>query len=213
MDTSTSTDDVEVALALAFPASLRDEVRVVAGILPPTRSTLALSFSVSVQGESVTIPYRLYNDEPTAETRRALSPVQLTILQCLYTRHNDGRIRQRRLEQVIDSMQPWVMPFVIQLVGEYVLEILVTIKQRLAQLDTPGTPQHAAYGQFLAANPDFLTLTSQRVTSYWNCYYRFEYPRRRDYPGQILLLSLQNAAAAYTERSTSSMPRALRSGP
>lgn len=91
------------------------------------------------------------------------------------------------------------MPFVIQLVGEYVLEILVTIQHGLAELDTPGTSQHAAYGQFLAGNPGFLALTSQRVTSYWNCYYRSKYPDRRDYPGHTLLLSLQNAAAAYTE--------------
>ena len=193
MPTTSQPGDV----AAAFPASVRQCVPAVLEILPPTRLMPVSSFTVSVRGEPVTIPYRLYNDEPDSEVQQALSPDQRAILHCLYTRHHDGRIRHRHVERACESLQPWVMPFVVQLVGEYVLEILVTIQDQLANLNTPGAAQHTAYGQFLAANPDFLVLTGQRVASYWNCYYRSAYPDLRTYPGHALLRSLQAAASSY----------------
>jgi hypothetical protein len=193
----TSQPDDVASLALAFPASVRQRIPAVLEILPPTRLMPASPFTVSVQGESVTIPYRLYNDEPESEAQQTLSPDQRAILHCLYTRHHDGRIRHQHLEQVSRSLQSWVMPFVVQLVGEYVLEILVTIQDQLSELNTPGGAHHTAYGQFLAANHDFLTLTGQRMTSYWNCYYRSTYPELHTYPGHALLRSLRAAASSY----------------
>jgi hypothetical protein len=156
------------------------------------------SISVSVAGEPVTIPYRLYGDEPAVEPYAALSPVQQTILDCIYTRHHDGRVRHRRLEKIIGSTQPWVVPFVVQLVGEYVVEIIVTIQHGLVELDRPGTAQNAAYGQFLGRNPDFLALTSQHVASYWACYYQVVYRNRSSYPGYVLLKSFRAAASAFS---------------
>jgi len=48
---------------------------------------------------------------------------------------------------------------------------------------------------FVAANPAFVDLTSSRVVSYWNCYYRERYPQLGDYPGAQLISSLKLAAA------------------
>jgi hypothetical protein len=126
-----------------------------------------------------------------------LSPVQHRILHCLYTRHHDGFVRQRHLEQIVGSAQPWVVPFVLQIVGEYVVELLLAIRGGLANLDTPGTAQHMVYGRFIAANPDFFHLTRQRVASYWDCYYRGLYADRRHYPGYTILASLDAAATAF----------------
>ncbi|MDR3081774.1 MAG: hypothetical protein LBV60_12755, partial [Streptomyces sp.] len=81
-------------------------------------------FQVEVQGETVAIPSRIYNEEPEAGLERSLTGTQRLILHCLYSRHSDGRVRQRRLEQLVSSSEPWVVPFVVQLAGEYVLEIL-----------------------------------------------------------------------------------------
>lgn len=64
-------------------------------------------------------------------------------------------VRQRHLEKVLGSTDPWVVPFVVQLVGEYVLEILVVICDELRDLATPGTFGHLAYGQFIVDNPAF----------------------------------------------------------
>ena len=58
-----------------------------------------------------------------------------------------------------------------------------------------GGGKAVLYGAFIAANPQFLELTAQRVESYWNCYYRHSF-RRDEYPGFALIASLRCAAAA-----------------
>ncbi|MGW1997773.1 hypothetical protein [Embleya sp. NPDC001921] len=177
----------------AFPGFLADDVRAVASTMPPHRLGPVEPFPVDVQGERVAIPYRIYNDEPDIALSASFSERQVFVLHCLYTRHHDGRVRQRHLERILPLAEPWVVPFVVHLVGEYVVEIQRTIWDGLVDIDIPGTPQHDVYGAFLAANPDFLHLTSQRIASYWNCYYRNKYPREY-YPGRIILESLRDAA-------------------
>jgi hypothetical protein len=135
---------------------------------------------------------RIYNPEPPGEVEAALSTTQRTVLHCLYTRHHDGFVRQRHLQQIVASEQPWIVPFVIQLIGEYVLEILINVRDALTDLDVQGSSQQMRFGGFIAENPEFFELTSQRVTSYWNCYYR-DRPRST-FPGFSLLSSLRNAA-------------------
>ena len=114
---------------------------------------------------------------------------------CLYTRHHNGYVRQRHLRSIVGISHPWVVPFVVQLIGEYVLEIVADIREGLSDLDVPGSSQRAQYAVFVAANPGFLDLTSSRVVSYWNCYYRFEYPQLSEYPGFQLISSLRRAPA------------------
>jgi hypothetical protein len=79
--------------------------------------------------------------------------------------------------------------FVIQLAGEYVVEILNVIYNSLPALDTP------IYREFLHNNPTFLGLTGQRIASYWDCYYRGH--RQQEYVGFKILeffRSLQRSA-------------------
>jgi hypothetical protein len=73
---------------------------------------------------------------------------------------------RKRLTRIIASNRIWTPPFVVQLVGEYVAEIIRVVHQNLGNLDA------SLYRQFLRANPQFLAITEQRVISYWNCYYR-----------------------------------------
>jgi hypothetical protein len=195
---------LESATLPAFPADLATEVRPFAQALPYTRLHPAGIFDVRVQGEHLTVPYRLYNPEPAEDVTGRLSPMQAKILHCIYTRHHDDHVRQRHLNQIIDTTEPWIIPFVVQLVGEYVLDIVITIKRALADVDQPGTHHHETYGRFTAANPDFLFLTSQRVASYWDCYYRHRFPRR-DYPGYVFIDFLKDAAAHF-RRSTTTSP-------
>jgi hypothetical protein len=163
----------------AFPAALFADVHAAAQTMPEASYPPAGTFDeVWVQGEHLTIPDRLYNPEPAADLVGRLSAVQVKILHCLYTRHHDGYVRQRHLREIIDATDPWIVPFVVQLIGEYVLDIVITIKEGLADLDLPGSPHHQVYGRFAADNSDYICLTSQRVASYWNCYYRGKFPHR-----------------------------------
>lgn len=93
------------------------------------------------------------------------------------------------------STDPWVVPFVVRLAGEYVLEILVVICDELRDLTTPGTGGNLAYGQFLVDNPAFFARTQRRVVSYWSCYYRGAYASFQGYPGCTLLDVLRSAAS------------------
>ena len=68
--------------------------------------------------------------------------------------------------------EPWVAPYVVQLIGEHVLEILVAIDHGLPGIAFVDTTYHDRYGQFLAANPTFFATTERRVVSYWSRYYR-----------------------------------------
>jgi hypothetical protein len=84
----------------------------------------------------------------------------------------------------------------VQLIGEYVEEILLVIQRNLLPgLATPGGVVDSVYGGFAAENPQFIALTGQRATSYWDCYHRRRHPALADYPGYRLVVALEAAAA------------------
>ena len=110
------------------------------------------------------MPYRIYHNPALIDTA-PLTSLQRELVDCLLTRHNDGLVRQEHLTRIICSNHVWIPPFVVQLAGEYVIEILHVIHDNLKNLDA------SIYKQFLEMNREFLSLTEQRVASYWNCYY------------------------------------------
>jgi hypothetical protein len=179
----------------AFPAELADDVQAVLMVMPASRHRPVAPFSVMIHGQQVSIPGRIYNSEPPPESVAALSLRQRQVLHCLYSRHWDGWVRQRHLAQILGAGDPWVIPFVVQLVGEYVLEILVDISGALRGLDTPGDSRRNAYGEFIVANPTVFARTQRRVVSYWSCYYRNAFRSFQGYPGCTLLDLLRSAAA------------------
>lgn len=97
------------------------------------------------------------------------------MIDCLFSRHADGFVREERLRRILSVKNAWIPPFVIQLAGEYVVEILRVIEQAIPRLD------RALYGEFVANNPEFISGTKQRIVSYWDCYYRSFRPV--EYPG------------------------------
>jgi hypothetical protein len=74
--------------------------------MPNVRLAPAEPFQVDVQAETVTTPSRIYQDKPAAGSERSLTPTQQVILHCLYSRHSDGLVRQRHLEQILASSEP-----------------------------------------------------------------------------------------------------------
>jgi hypothetical protein len=181
----------------AFPAELADDVRSVSAVLPVAGLAPVDPFTVDVRGETLTIPARIYHPEPDPAAEHALTPAQRLILHCLYTRHHDGWVRQRRLEQVVASDAAWVVPFVVQLAGEYVLEIVRAITLGLPGLDVPHSATRRLYGEFVVRNPAFFARTEQRVVSYWDCYYRRRYPEFGSYPGRVLIAAFRAAASEH----------------
>jgi hypothetical protein len=160
-------------LASAFPVAFRDNARLAISTFPATR-ILCGSFSVKVAAEVVKLPTRIHND-PALISLEYLTDPQKEFGDCLLTRHTDGFVRERHLARILNSKNGWVPPFVVQLVGEYVIEILRLIQQNVKNLDS------ALYAGFLRANPEFIETIERRVASYWNCYYRDQ--KREEYVG------------------------------
>ncbi|WP_372346306.1 hypothetical protein [Streptomyces sp. KL116D] len=191
-------------LTAAFPAALADEAKGALEVMPHVRLAPVAPFDVEVQGETVTIPSRIYHDEPDAELQASLTATQQLILHCLYSRHCDGRVRQRHLERIVASDEPWVVPFVVQLAGEYVVEILAAITRGLPGLAISGSAQRRLYGEFIVRNPAFFARTERRLVSYWTCYYRWMHEAFATYPGAVLVDELRAAA---TEQAGRPCPR------
>lgn len=186
------------ALARAFPPSLQARLLPTLRDLPSsdvaptgsiTLSNSGKSVELSVLGEPVDVPHRIYSRAPTNGTPLEGS-VDATAVACLYTRHHDGYVRQRALQHVLRSGEPWTVPFIVQLLGEYVIEICDDI-YRFAETELPNRPGHLrAVGAFADENPDFINLTRQRATSYWSCYYRHQHAGWKTYPGLLALKTM-----------------------
>ena len=169
--------------ALGFPSALRAAARAAVAVV--ARDEIAPphgAFCVDVGGETLHIPERLYYDP--GRLRRALDDAQgadRRILACLGTRHCDGHVRQACLAHILDGDDAWLMPYIVQLAGEYVIEIVDDVAR------WSETCEASALAALARANPAWLATLSRRVTSYWNCYHRHAYPDRNAYPGSRLL--------------------------
>jgi hypothetical protein len=131
----------------------------------------------------IAIPSRIYTHETVVALRCIGRPA---IRDCLLTRHHNGFVRARSLERLLAAGNTWTIPFIIQLVGEYVIEILDQIDDAFDAIDP------RALGDFIRENPNFLALIKQRVASYWDCYYRAVRPN--DYVGFRLIRRLERLA-------------------
>ena len=166
-----------------FPAELQP----IASVLLPALAVgeqwpAHQGFIVRVQSERLSAPYRVYYEPARLRATIQSSSKEVRALAlCLGTRHWDGFVREECIRQLVGEDHPWVVPFAVQLIGEYVLEIIQVVAAGLGRVNA------VAYGEFVHENPDFMATTRRRVTSYWNCYYRSRFPEREAYPGFVAL--------------------------
>jgi len=143
-------------------------------------------FIVSVRTEQLSAPSRVYYQSDRLHSLIRSSTGDTKILaQCLGSRHWDGFVREECVRQLMLCDRPWVVPFVVQLLGEYVLEIVHAIASALPSVN------RSTYGEFARENPELVAITGRRITSYWDCYYRRQYLNVREYPA---FLALQHIA-------------------
>ncbi len=194
---------------MLFPAALEQDVEKVIEVLPLNDHDLLLSDGqihnvgtlihsdeqlVLLVEQVLKIPCRLYFNEPDPEKERLLTDLQKSILNCIYLRHHNGFIRQRRLEKLIGKTDYFITPFTFQLLGEYVIEILEVLQDHIkANLDN--------YIKFIGENQKYWTQTECRMISYWNEYYSRpmypaylppKYATRKEYIGQQIIDRIKN---------------------
>lgn len=176
-------------LADAFPMSMRTNAveagMVVHGLLDPRQ--WANQVSLLVGGEKILVPRRLRYSEAQSTPSNDGPIAQMAA--CLQTQSSNGFDRQRALRSLLPAMQPWSAPFVVTLIGEYVVEII----EDIAGATTPSNVD--AMISFISENTDYWKLTKQRVASYWNAYYRRKYTKL-NYPGFQLVRTLETGLRA-----------------
>lgn len=196
-------------LSKSFPRALENDVVSVLDTLPFNINTpkwgndqlcivnliSSSEFSIKLNNDFLSIPYRIYFNEPDPGIVSQLTCTQKVVLNCIYTRHHDGYVRQRRLEELAGINEYWVIPYTLQLLGEYVVEIL----QVLDKVITDDNIEY--YKSFIIENPKYWQQTISRMTSYWHCYYREKwfsdnrekvFPELNDYPGQQIVSRIGN---------------------
>lgn len=190
------TDIDESMLAEAFPSQHRSAAasagEAAFQALEPQQWTER--FSVRAGEQSILIPARLR----FASERLRLSKHDEAwrFARALQTRSNNGFERQRAARDLMMDLEPWGAPFIVALIGEYLVEILEDISNAM----TPDLER--TLGAFIIENDAFWATTKRRVTSYWNVYYRSRWSsepgqayRRDEYVGFELVDRLGSAAS------------------
>jgi len=177
-------------------------VRIASEAFPPTHRAIALSaaralspfvrasyrsdttVSVSVIGEAMRIPSRIHLITLPKDLLNPATELS-TEISCLLTRCSDGFLRQAAMRNLLPLSEPWVVPYLVLLAGEYVVEIAIDLEKALSQLDRD------VYAGFVRENRTFVRLMKARAVSYWDRYYRSEYSDYRNYPGFAFLQRLE----------------------
>jgi hypothetical protein len=135
---------------------------------------------VTVHGGKKTIPYRIHSSPPP-ELFLKLSSTEMRLrVYCNYTRHHDGFLREKCLKKILGANSMIVTPYIFQLCGEYVEEIIRIIFDNKDQLN------ELHFQEFIRSNHSYYKKTRDRMISYWDCYYRHQYPKLKDYVGSVV---------------------------
>jgi hypothetical protein len=129
----------------------------------------------------IRFPYRIYYIDNSDEVMDNLSVRQKMILHCIYSRSCDGHIRQKHIYSLLQmDYEDWVIPYIVKICDEYVLEIVEMTYDILKEQDTERLKG------FCLENIGPFYKSYYRMISYWNEYYRYEYKNFQQYIGRKL---------------------------
>jgi hypothetical protein len=138
------------------------------------------NFEVLIDGEMRVIPYRIY-ELPLSEAELAsLSVAEQLQAYCDFTRHHSGYVRGQFLQKIINAADGLVIPYIIQICSEYVVELLRIVYKNREKLNSENLCS------FIIGNQGYYEKSRRRMISYWDCYYRWAYPKLQDYVGYKL---------------------------
>ncbi|KIA82307.1 hypothetical protein [Kaistella jeonii] len=165
----------------AFPIDLKQDVEIVTAFLIDKNLDIhpTVEEEIILDGQKLIIPGRVYFDNPNETAANSLTINQQTILNCIYLRHHNGFVRQQNLEKLVHNIKDYyVIPFIFQLLGEYVMEILEVADKHINEKTINN------YLKFFRENPKYRQRTESRMISYWDVYYRLtKYINLKEYIG------------------------------
>ncbi|WP_314590949.1 hypothetical protein [Paenibacillus terrigena] len=170
-----------------FPNLLRDDVnKAVELILHKTYSNVTIGVSQDIiqyfqDNKEIRFPYRIYYIDISDEVIQNLSVRQKMILHCIYSRSCDGFVRQKHIYSLLQmDYEDWTIPYIVKICDEYVVEILEMNYDFLKEEDTERIKK------FCLENIELFCKSYNRMTSYWNEYYKYKYKNFQHYIGRKL---------------------------
>lgn len=155
-------------------------------------STLLSPIPVQFEGATLIVPRRGYYSVELVDAAIGGSDDGAIVAACLGARSHDGYLRQLSIEALLREPRPWSVPYLVEAVGEYVVEILQVLEGRL-----PGE-FGSHFAAYLIANEDHFSRLCRQCVSYWNEFdrYRYEglYPDWNTYPGARIIADLTATA-------------------
>lgn len=182
------TDPVQI-ICDAFPSALSEDVRFVWNHLlthyPSDAADVIFRRDATIwqllDGECITIPYRIYLADHGALFPVPLTADQQIVFHCILSRSHDGHVRERHIKELLDMDPPhWALPYIIKVCDEYVVEILELVYTHLSGTDT------SAYQALCRLNLQQFLYSHARMVSYWNEFGRWDCYRYRNYIGKAL---------------------------
>jgi len=137
---------------------------------------------VLYQGTELALPYRVYYTVDVVDRAMSIVSDGAVVAACLGSRSNDGYLRQRSVELLVSQPRPWSVPYMVEALGDYVVQILEVMDGRLPKSLEP------AFGEYLVANQDRFLRLSRRCVSYSTEYYRRT--SWNSYPGSRVIAEL-----------------------
>ena len=181
----------------SFQKELLNEVNSVINILPKNkimRTSISWNkykfINVNLNSNNIKIPYRIGINEVENKLIDNLNHTQKLILYCIYTRHHNGFIRQKYIEKLINENNYFITPFIIQMIGEYVSEIMIIIDKYLEN-------NIENYIKFKYENKKYWKYLRGSMASYWDTYQRNKYPKYDEYIGKIILDKINGITMIY----------------
>lgn len=171
----------------AFPTRLNYDVSVVLSAMskktindiPSEQSEEVCTYTL-LDGQKITFPYRIYYlDECPAFSSFTFE--QRMIYHCIHSRSHNGFIREKHIRAMIREGCPdWMLPYIIKISDEYVVEILEVIYNELKGKNTDHIKA------FCSLNFRSFEYGYKRMVSYWNEFYRNQVFAYNDYIGKKL---------------------------
>lgn len=154
-----------------FPTELKSDVEAAFAAMP-NRTVNGAAFATDnreyeLTSGTVSFPYRLYFVDANEEKIESLTDRQKKIIYCLYTRSNDGYLREKYAKKLLGAgLEEWCLPFIVSLCDDYVVEIVEAVYSALSERNNDDIKA------FCKRNESSVRKSYSRMVSYWNEYYR-----------------------------------------
>lgn len=166
-------------LSRAFPVSMCSDVYEVTSLLTAVDAKIYENRNIYINGlcetyyltsDVVALPYQRCCFKPLNDHQyETLSDLHRKIYACISLLNHDGYYREKQLRYLLEqSMEEWVLPFLLKVSSEYVKEILAVIFE--VRMDKDNTQLK----EFCKKNPRQAQRSYSRMTSYWGEYYRWD---------------------------------------